>query len=103
MEEKNFSEQTKQFMADWQKRLEEMQFQFSLGKMDAGDAFEKQKEYYKTLLHSFKENLDKGKTMSEEKLAEMKDKMEALRLQLSLGKADGMDVTVVVEELLASD
>ncbi len=91
MEEKNFSEQTKQFMADWQKRLEEMQLQFSLGKMDAGDAFEKQKEQYKTLLQSFKENLDKGRTMSEEKLAEMKDKMEALRLQLSLGKADGMD------------
>lgn len=91
MEEKNFNEQTKQFMADWQKRLEEMQLQFSLGKMDAVEAFEKQKEHYKTMLHAFKENLDKGVTLSEEKMAEMKEKIETLRLQLSLGKADGMD------------
>ncbi|MCF8253608.1 MAG: hypothetical protein K9H61_13645 [Bacteroidia bacterium] len=91
MDAKQFSDQTKQFVSDWQKRLEEMQMQFSLGKMDAVDAFEKQKEQYRSMLLTFKENIDKGTGMAEEKATEMKAKIEELRLQLTLGKADGMD------------
>ncbi|OYU97483.1 MAG: hypothetical protein CFE21_04100 [Bacteroidetes bacterium B1(2017)] len=91
MDAKQFSDQTKQLVSDWQKKLEEMQVQFSLGKMDAVDAFEKQKEQYRAALLTLKENLDKGQDLAEEKTAEMKAKMEELRLQLSLGKADGMD------------
>jgi thymidylate synthase len=91
MDAKQFSDQTKQFVSDWQKRLEEMQMQFSLGKMDAVDAFEKQKEQYRSMLLTFKENIDKGTGMAEEKAAEMKAKIEELRLQLTLGKAEGMD------------
>ena len=85
------TEQMKQFAADWQKRMEEMQMQFSLGKMDAVDAFEKQKEQYRNSLVTLKDNLDKATDMAEDKLAEMKVKIEELRLQLALGKADGMD------------
>ena len=91
MDAQKITDQTKQFMADWQKRLEEMQLQFSLGKMDAVEAFEKQKDQYKGMLLTFKENIDKGTGLAEEKAAEMKTKIEELRLQLSLGKADGMD------------
>lgn len=91
MDTQKITDQTKQFMADWQKRLEEMQMQFSLGKMDAVDAFEKQKEHYRSMLLTFKENIDKGTGLAEEKAAEMKAKIEELRLQLALGKAEGMD------------
>jgi hypothetical protein len=91
MDTQKITDQTKQFMADWQKRLEEMQMQFSLGKMDAVDAFEKQKEHYRSMLLTFKENIDKGTGLAEEKAAEMKAKIEQLRLQLALGKAEGMD------------
>ncbi|MFY8190395.1 MAG: hypothetical protein ACOVK9_05460 [Bacteroidia bacterium] len=87
----HITDNMKQFMADWQKRMEEMQSQFSAGKIDAVEAFEKQKEQYRETLLKVKENLDKGSEMAEEKLTEMKTKLEELRLQLSLGKADGMD------------
>jgi hypothetical protein len=87
----HITDNMKQFMADWQKRMEEMQSQFSAGKIDAVEAFEKQKEQYRETLLKVKENLDKGSDMAEEKLTEMKTKLEELRLQLSLGKADGMD------------
>lgn len=91
MDMNHITDNMKQFMADWQKRMEEMQSQFSAGKIDAVEAFEKQKEQYRETLLKVKENLDKGSEMAEEKLAEMKTKLEELRLQLSLGKADGMD------------
>jgi hypothetical protein len=91
MDTNKMTDQMKQFVSDWQKRMEEMQMQFSLGKMDAVDAFEKQKEQYRNSLVTLKENLDKATDVAEDKLAEMKVKIEELRLQLALGKADGMD------------
>lgn len=59
MNTEQFNEQMKQFVSDWQKRLEEMQLQFSLGKMDAGDAFEGQKTHFRNMLETMKQNLDK--------------------------------------------
>jgi hypothetical protein len=91
MNTEQFSEQMKQFVADWQKRLEEMQLQFTLGKMDAGDAFEGQKTHFRNMLETMKQNLDKGTDLAEEKAQELKTKLEELRVQLALGKADGMD------------
>ncbi|MCG9880634.1 MAG: hypothetical protein MH472_08545 [Bacteroidia bacterium] len=91
MDMNQMTENMKQFMADWQKRMEEMQAQFSSGKLDAMDAFEKQKEQYRDALVKVKENLDKATEIGEEKLTELKTKLEELRLQLALGKADGMD------------
>lgn len=91
MDTNQFTEQMKAFVSNWQKRLEEMQIQFSLGKMDATEAFETQKNHLRTLVQTMKENLDKGTDVAEEKLTEMRTKLEELRLQLALGKADGMD------------
>ncbi|MDZ4669158.1 MAG: hypothetical protein SGJ00_14920 [bacterium] len=91
MDTNKMTDQMKQLVSDWQKRMEEMQAQFTSGKVDAVEAFEKQKEHYRNSLVTIKENLEKGTDMAEEKLAEMKSKLEDLRLQLTLGKADGMD------------
>lgn len=91
MDTKQFEEQVKQFATDWQKRLEELKQQFSQGKMDATDSFEKQKDNLRTLVVTLKENLDKATDVAEEKTKELKAKLEELQLQLALGKADGMD------------
>ncbi len=86
-----FEEQAKQFAADWQKRIEELKVQFSLGKMDAVDSFEKQKDNMRELVVTLKENLDKATDLAESKANELKAKLEELQLQLALGKVDGVD------------
>lgn len=91
MNTEQMKDQMKQFMESWQQRLEEMKLQFSLGKMDATEAFEKQKDQLRTTLVSLKDNMDKATDMAEEKATELKTKMEELRVQLALGKADGME------------
>jgi hypothetical protein len=91
MNTQHIKDQMKDFVSSWQQRLEEMQVQFSLGKMDAAEAFEKQKDQLRTMLVSMKENIDKATDVAEDKTAEMRNKLEELKLQLSLGKADGLD------------
>lgn len=91
MDTKQMEEQIKKFAADWQKSIEELKMQFSLGKMDAGDAFEKQKDAMRNMVVNLKEQLDKATDVAEEKGAELKAKLEELKVQLALGKADGTD------------
>lgn len=89
--ENQFNDQMKQFMTNWQQRLQDLQVQFSLGKMDAADAFEKQKDQMRGYLNTMKENIDKATNLTEEKATEMRARFEELRVQLALGKADGLD------------
>jgi hypothetical protein len=91
MDTNQMKDQMKDFVSSWQKRLEEMQVQFSLGKMDASESFEKQKDQLRAMLVSMKENIEKGTDLAEDKATEMRTKLEELRLQLALGKADGME------------
>lgn len=91
MDANQMKDQMKDFVNSWQTRLEEMQMQFSLGKMDASEAFEKQKDQFRSMLVNLKENMEKATDMAEDKAAEMHTKLEELRVQLALGKADGMD------------
>lgn len=90
--ETNYQEQLKTWMSQWQQRFEEMRVQFSLGKMDAVDAFEQQKTHMREAIVNLKSSMEKATDMSEEQLAKMRTKMEELQVQLSLGKADGMDM-----------
>ncbi len=91
MDTNQMKDQMKDFVSSWQQRLEEMQMQFSLGKMDASESFEKQKDQLRGMLVSMKENIDKANDLAEDKATEMRTKLEELRLQLALGKADGME------------
>jgi hypothetical protein len=91
MDTKQIEEQLKEFANQWRAKFEEMQTQFSLGKMDAGDAFEKQKDTFKKLVLDFKESIDKATDTAKENVTVLKSKLEDLQVQLSLGKADGTE------------
>ena len=88
----NYEEQIKTWMADWRKRFEDMQVQFSLGKMDATDAFEKQKDLLRNAIVEWKSNLEKAGDKADTTMNDMKGKMEELLLQLNLGKAEGKEL-----------
>jgi hypothetical protein len=90
--ETNYQEQIKNWMNQWQKQFEEMRVQFSLGKMDAADAFEKQKTQLREAIVALKSNLDQASDKADDQLEKMKARLEELQVQLSLGKAEGMDL-----------
>ncbi|TAE89484.1 MAG: hypothetical protein EAY81_02315 [Bacteroidetes bacterium] len=73
---------------EWKAKFEEFKLQTNLGKMDAADAFEKQKEQLKSFILKVKEQLDSGTGMAEEQVKTMRSKLEELNLQLHLGKAE---------------
>lgn len=91
MNTSEFESTLKNWLTDWKTRFEEMQVQFSLGKMDAADAFEQQKDKLKEMVVVFKSNLDKNTEIAEEQAIKMRAKLDELWLQLNLGKADGLD------------
>ncbi|MFN4971464.1 MAG: hypothetical protein ACK5GX_00375 [Bacteroidota bacterium] len=90
--ENKYQEQLKNWMNQWQQRFEEMRVQFSLGKMDTVEAFEKQKNQLREAIVALKSNLDLASESADEQLTNMKARLEELQVQLNLGKADGMDV-----------
>jgi len=92
MDTQKIEEQVKQFANEWRTRLEDMQVQFSLGKMDATEAFEKQKNYFRDLTVKMKSDLDKAGDTAKENVTELRGKLDDLFVQLSLGKADGKDL-----------
>ena len=92
MDTKHIEEQFKQTFNTWKTSLEDMRMQFSLGKMDAVDAFEKQKVQLRSMIESMKTNLDKATDIAEENGTKLRSKLEELNLQLNLGKADGKDM-----------
>jgi hypothetical protein len=87
----NYQNQMRAWMTDWNKKFEEMQVQFALGKMDAVESFEKQKDQMRQAIVAFKVQLDKVEDLTQEQVNSLKAKAEALQVQLSLGKADGID------------
>jgi hypothetical protein len=78
-------------MKEWRTRLDEMKVQLNLGKMDAADAFEKQKEQLKSFVQEVKGQLDKGTELAEDHVKNLKTKLEELNLQLHLGKAETLE------------
>jgi hypothetical protein len=92
MDTKHIEEQFKQMFDTWKTSLEEMRVQFSLGKMDAGEAFEKQKGQLRNMIETLKTNADKATDIAEENVTKLKAKLEELNLQLNLGKAETADV-----------
>jgi hypothetical protein len=91
MNTSDFETTLKNWLTEWKTKFEEMQVKFTLGKMDAADAFEQQKEKLKELVVLLKSNLDKNTEIAEELSTKMRTKLDELWLQLNLGKADGLD------------
>lgn len=81
----------KEWFTKWKAAFESMQVQFSLGKMDAADAFEENKNKLKDLVVQFKHYLDSGIDASEAYVQKLKGLFDELLVQLNLGKADTAD------------
>ena len=54
----SIEDQMSHWMNEWNKKLEEMRGQFSSGKMDAAEAFEKQKEQMRSHIQEWKTKAD---------------------------------------------
>jgi hypothetical protein len=88
MNTKDFEQQLKDAFGNWKTALEEMRVQFTLGKMDAADTFEKQKNQLRSFIEVIKKNTDKATDIAEKQAEELKVKLEELNVQLHLGKAE---------------
>lgn len=75
-------------LEQWRKQFDEMLLQANLGKMDAADAFETQKNNLKQFVAEAKSQLEKNTDIAEQKANELRAKLDELNLQLHLGKAE---------------
>lgn len=87
----NFEEQLNRWMRDWNNRLERIHLNISLGKLDATEAFEEQKDQLRDHLTEWKSKADEVVTSTQENVDAVKKAYENLMLQLSLGKAEAAD------------
>ncbi len=73
--------------------IENVQLQFSLGKAEAFNELEKQKENLKSFIDTAHDNVVKvaDKVTDIEKMTQLNNNIEKLRLQLALGKAETKD------------
>lgn len=88
MSNSSFEEQLKQWFSQWKTSLEKMNVQHNLGKMDAAEAFEAQKNQLKSMIETLKQNADKATDMAEEHAQKLRTSIEELNLQVHLGKAE---------------
>ena len=72
--------------------VEEMAVQFSLGKAETTDQFDKMKKEFHEKLQSWKQFYPEMEATGKEGVEKFKAKMEDLQLQLRLGKADAKDL-----------
>ncbi|MCU0441293.1 MAG: hypothetical protein MUE96_02755 [Bacteroidia bacterium] len=86
-----FEEQLKQWFSQWKMSLEKMNVRYNLGKMDAAEAFEAQKNQLKSMIETLKQNVDKATDMAEEHAQKLRSSIEELNLQVHLGKADTVE------------
>lgn len=87
----NFEEQLNRWMRDWNTKLEKIRLNISLGKLDATEAFEEQKDQLRDHLAEWKNKADEVVEATEENIDAVKKAYENLMLQLSLGKAEAAD------------
>lgn len=90
----NFEEQLNRWMRDWNTKLERIRLNISLGKLDATEAFEEQKDQLRDHLAEWKSKADEVMAATQENADAVKKAYENLMLQLSLGKAEAVDTFV---------
>ncbi len=83
-----YENQIKQWIGEWKSRFEEMQVQLSLGKMDAITAFEEQKKLLRRAVTEWETELMRA---AKNEKADLEAKLEELKVQLALGKAEGLE------------
>ncbi|MDX2245287.1 MAG: hypothetical protein SF052_00810 [Bacteroidia bacterium] len=75
-----------QFLEDWNKELDDLEVQISLGKDEVAEAFEKQKAAFTEFVNESKNKI--SALASAETAQKLKGKLESLQVQLALGKAE---------------
>jgi len=88
----------KEKLQDWKKQAEELRLQAHLGKMEAEDAFEERKKELKNWVEDRRSDIDRMESSGSERLTEMRQDLEELRLQLALGKAEGRDAILAQQK-----
>lgn len=72
--------------------LEEFQLQFTLGKAETKDVYEKVKKDFNGYVHEAKLHFNTAKDLVNEKSQQLQAAFETLQVQLALGKADTKDI-----------
>jgi hypothetical protein len=71
--------------------LEEFQLQAALGKAEAQDKYEEAKKKFHSVIHETKVSANTNLEAGKEKIDEVNAKIDQLKVQLALGKADTVD------------
>ncbi len=90
--EKNLNEKINDKLDDWMSKLNHFQMQFSLGKMEAKEEFEKQKKNIHNHLNELEETVDKLKTTAKEKAEKIKDAVGNYKNELKKTEAANEEV-----------
>ena len=77
---------------DWKEDIEQIEDQLEHTGENVKDAFEQQKAKLSHWIEEVKKDLDRMEDVGEEKAKNFKGKLEELRVQAALGKADAEDV-----------
>ncbi len=88
MEEQNTWQQRLQ---NWKSKLEHFNVQLNLGAKEVAEAFEEQKKEVRDWVHTAQKQVEQSQVFGEEKTRELKTKLEELRVQAALGKAETRD------------
>ena len=86
------------FLENFDRELDELQVQISLGEKELGDAFEKGKERFTGFVDETLETVNGLE--SSETVTNLRTKLDELRVQLALGKAEGRDAFEAQKEAL---
>ena len=91
----SFTEKIRSGIKKAQAEIEEFALQFALGKAVAGEKFEELKKDFMGKTSLWKQRIAALKTGNEKEMELLKSKIEALQVQLALGKADAKDFFIV--------
>jgi len=75
----------------WKKEIEQLRKQLQHNREEAKESFENQKEKLANWADDMKDEIERVEGIGEDKLKELKGKLENLRLQAALGKMESVD------------
>ncbi|MEZ4773868.1 MAG: hypothetical protein R3D00_11855 [Bacteroidia bacterium] len=78
-----------QFLEDWSKELDDLELQISLGEEEIVAAYEKQKAAFTEFVNESKAKI--SEMASNDHVQKLRGKLEALQVQLALGKAESLE------------
>ncbi len=89
--DRSTEERVRAKLNEWKAKLEQLNVQLHLGADEAKDEFENQKHNLHDWLNSAEQKLDRSKKLTKETIADLRGKMDELRVQANLGVAEGKD------------